>query len=63
MPSAFWLLTTHWTPPMTVARSVTPEAPATLTDASDAFGASPTSTPFDDAPLPAINPLTKVPWP
>src|SRR5690242_17334797 len=42
MLRAFWFFTAHCTPLITVARSVTPEAPATLIEASDALGASPT---------------------
>jgi hypothetical protein len=63
MFSAFWLVTAHWMPWMTVTRSVTPVAPATLIDANDAPGASPIYTPSDDAPLPAIRPDTNVPCP
>ncbi len=57
------LSTVHPTPAMTVARSVLPLAPATLTDTNPALGASPSYLPLDEAPFPAIKPASNVPCP
>src|SRR5205807_5272338 len=58
MPSRARLATTQSMPAMTVAMSVTPLAPATLTDTRRAPGASPSYSPPEEAPLPAMRPDT-----
>ena len=63
MPYCTRWSTAQLIPLTTVAIVVCPVAPATLTDTRFAPGASPGYCPPDDAPLPAIRPATKVPWP
>jgi hypothetical protein len=43
--------------------SAAPSAPAVLTDRMLASGATPFHLPPELAPLPAISPAMKVPWP
>src|ERR1051326_256860 len=62
MLSATRCPTTQLTPVITVARSVWPDTPATLTATRLAPGASPMYCPPEDAPLAATRPATKVPW-
>src|SRR4051794_32064826 len=63
MPLAGPNVPIHCRPARTCDTSVTPLAPATLTDQMRAFGATPMYVPPDDVPLPAMMPAMTVPCP